>query len=92
MDESNHDRMERLEVAAFLKDVRIAELVREIDNLHAKAEHAAVIDQAKGVIMGWLHCGSEAAFAVLVVESQHQNRRLWQIAQELAESQGQQGT
>jgi len=42
--------------------------------------------------MGWLHCGSEAAFAVLVVESQHQNRRLWQIAQELAESQGQQGT
>ena len=87
MTESNHDRAERLEAEAILKDQRIAELVHEIDNLHARAEHAAVIEQAKGVIMAAMQCGSDAAFAVLVAESQRQNRKLWEIAHELAAAQ-----
>ena len=86
-DPSNDERIEELEADALLKDALIAELVRDIDNLHAKAEHASVIEQAKGVIMSKLHCGPEAAFAALVAQSQRENRKLWEIAVELAAAQ-----
>jgi hypothetical protein len=42
-----------------------------------------VIEQAKGVIMSSLGCSDDAAFAVLVQQSQFQNRKLWEIAEEL---------
>jgi AmiR/NasT family two-component response regulator len=86
-DESGY--AERLEAAGILKDERIAGLIRDIENLHAKAEHRSVIDQAKGVIMNATKCGPDAAFAVLVAESQRQNRKLWEIAAELAAAQDQ---
>jgi AmiR/NasT family two-component response regulator len=47
-------------------------------------EHRAVIDQAKGVIMHTLHCGPDAAFAVLVAQSQAENRKVRDIAAEIA--------
>jgi AmiR/NasT family two-component response regulator len=70
-----------------LRDERISALVDEVEGLNAAMEHRAVIEQAKGVIMSSLGCSDEAAFAVLVQQSQAQNRKLWDIAEELANAQ-----
>jgi AmiR/NasT family two-component response regulator len=76
-----------LEAEAILRDERITELVAEVDSLHRAMEHRAVIEQAKGVIMSTMGCGPDAAFAVLVAQSQTENRKLWEIATELADAQ-----
>jgi hypothetical protein len=60
----NHDRIDRLEAAALLRDAQIAELVREVEGFQAAREHAAVINEAKGVLMSTMHIGPDAAFAV----------------------------
>jgi len=83
-EESNYDRAERLTVEALMKDALIAGLVTEVDSLHSAMEHRAVIEQAKGVIMNATGCGPEAAFAVLVAESQAENRKLFDVATEIA--------
>ena len=70
-----------------LRDDRILALVEEVDGLNAAIESRAVIDQAKGVIMHTLHCGPDAAFAVLVSQSQAENRKLRDVAAELAAAQ-----
>ena len=75
-------------VGAALRDGRIADLVEQVEGLESKLEPAAAIEQAKGVLMHSLHCGPDAAFAVLVAESQRQNRKLWEVAAELAQAQG----
>jgi AmiR/NasT family two-component response regulator len=79
------DRAEvvRLRTEALVRDERLAELVREVEQLHAAREHQAVIEQAKGVIMSTMQCNADAAFAVLVAQSQTQNRKLRDIAAEL---------
>ena len=81
------ERAESLEAAGVLKDARIAELVHEIDGLHTAMEHRADIEQAKGVIMSVMGCGPEAAFAVLVAQSQNQNRKVRDIAAEIVGAQ-----
>ncbi len=43
----------------------------------------ATIEQAKGILIGTAHCTPEAAFAVLVKQSQHENRKLRDVAAEL---------
>jgi AmiR/NasT family two-component response regulator len=73
--------------AALVHDEGIAQLVAKVENLHRAREHAAVIEQAKGVIMATLHCGPDAAFAVLVAQSQNENRKVHQIATEIAAAQ-----
>jgi AmiR/NasT family two-component response regulator len=80
-------RIEALEAEALLRDARIAELAREVDGLLAAREHAAVIEQAKGVIMSTTHCSADAAFAVLVAASQRENVKLFTIAQRIAVAQ-----
>jgi hypothetical protein len=82
-----HDEIAKLAADALAGDVRNAELAAEIDGLHQAMGHRAAIEQAKGVIMGAMGCGPEAAFAVLVKQSQDQNRKLWEIAVELAGAQ-----
>ena len=82
-----NERAESLAAAGVLKDARIAELVHEIDGLHTAMEHRADIEQAKGVIMNVMGCGPEAAFAVLVVQSQNQNRKVRDIAAEIVGAQ-----
>ena len=77
-----------MKAEALLRDGRIADLVEQVEGLESKLEHAAAIEQAKGVLMHSLHCGPDAAFAVLVAESQRQNRKLWEVAAELAQAQG----
>jgi len=78
------ERIEGLAADALLRDARIAELAAEVDGLEKVIEHRAVIEQAKGVIMNAMGCGPDAAFAVLVAQSQLQNRKLWEVATELA--------
>jgi AmiR/NasT family two-component response regulator len=84
---SGRERAESLEAAGVLKDARIAELVHEIDGLHTAMEHRADIEQAKGINMNVMGCGPEAAFAVLVFQSQHQNRKVRDIAAEIVGAQ-----
>jgi len=55
----------------------------ESTNLSAAMQSRAVIEQAKGVIMATSHCSAEQAFDVLRVQSQHENRKLRDIAAEL---------
>lgn len=76
-----------LQAVVDFQDARIAELVAEVDGLLAAMEHRAVIEQAKGVIMNTMHCSADAAFAVLVAQSQAQNRKVREIAAEIAAGQ-----
>jgi AmiR/NasT family two-component response regulator len=84
---AHNRRLNDLEAADLVLDERMLALVAEIDGLHGKIEHRAVIEQAKGVIMSSMGCGADAAFAVLVAQSQDQNRKLHEIAAELAHAQ-----
>ena len=43
-----------------------------------------IIGQAKGIIMASTGCSADAAFGVLVRQSQHENRKLVEVATELA--------
>jgi GAF domain-containing protein len=54
-------------------------------NLEIALDSRAVIDQAKGVLMGQQGCSAEKAFDVLRRASQRENRKLHDIAQEIVE-------
>ena len=43
----------------------------------------SVIEQAKGVIMATTHCDADTAFELLTQQSQHENRKLRDIAEDL---------
>jgi len=47
----------------------------------------STIEQAKGIIMGARHCDADTAFAELQRASQHQNRKLRDIAAEIVDRQ-----
>ncbi|MGD9797525.1 MAG: ANTAR domain-containing protein [Acidimicrobiia bacterium] len=80
MAEGDEALFEKLHSVLDLRDERIAALVAEVDGLHAAMEHRGVIEQAKGIIMAAMQCTPDAAFAVLVAQSQHQNRNVREIA------------
>jgi GAF domain-containing protein len=46
----------------------------------------AVIDQALGILMGHNSCDSDAAFAILRESSQHQNRKLHDVATDIVKA------
>jgi GAF domain-containing protein len=59
-------------------------------NAHEKAEQLqqaittrAVIEQAKGIVMSSMRCSPDDAFKVLVTQSQQQNRKLRDVAEEV---------
>lgn len=54
-------------------------------HMHAAMETRAVIEQAKGIIMGEHRCTADEAFAVLTKMSQHANRKLRDVATALVE-------
>jgi GAF domain-containing protein len=54
-------------------------------NLHKALESRAVIDQAKGILMGGHHCSADAAFDLLVRQSRESNRKLRDIAQDIVD-------
>ena len=53
--------------------------------LQQAMESRAVIEQAKGILMGAQRCSADAAFGILVRASQNQNRKLRAIATEIVE-------
>jgi transcriptional regulator with GAF, ATPase, and Fis domain len=58
-------------------------------------KHRAVIEQAKGILMGAQGCGQDAAFEMLVRASQRENVKLREVARRLVEAtaaRGQAGT
>ncbi len=81
------NRIGNLEAAGFALDQQMIALADEVDGLTGKIEHRAIIEQAKGVIMHTMNCGPDAAFAVLVAQSQAENRKLHDIATEIAAAQ-----
>lgn len=83
----------RAQVAALLADALRVEHLRddqlaatvaaheeEIDGLQRALESRDLIGQAKGVIMAALHCTADEAFALLVKQSQAENRKLVDVA------------
>jgi GAF domain-containing protein len=73
------------QVAAALHSQRfLAEQLRT-----AMASRAG-IEQAKGIIMGSVGCDPDTAFKHLVLQSQHENRKVREIAEELVRQQDRQ--
>jgi hypothetical protein len=56
----------------------------EVDQLQAALATRDVIGQAKGILMAAMRCTADEAFALLVKQSQAENRKLIDIAHELA--------
>jgi GAF domain-containing protein len=57
------------------------------EQLQTAMASRATIEQAKGIIMGAVGCGPDTAFERLVQQSQHENRKLREIAEELVRRQ-----
>lgn len=55
--------------------------------LRRAMESRATIEQAKGIIMATAGCGPEEAFDLMVRQSQHENRKLREVAAELVDRQ-----
>ncbi len=55
-------------------------------NLEAAMAHRAEIEQAKGILVGTTGCTPDQAFEILVRQSQHENRKLREVAAELVQS------
>ena len=58
---------------------------RVAEQLQTAMASRAVIEQAKGILMGSRHCGAEEAFGILVTISQDTNRKLRDVAQALVD-------
>jgi hypothetical protein len=59
---------------------RLASLTEEVAGLRRALESRAVIEQAKGIIVARTGLSPDAAFDVLVRQSQHENRKLREVA------------
>jgi Icc-related predicted phosphoesterase len=62
---------------------RVQALIYEVAGLRKAMESRAVIEQAKGVLIATTGCDADEAFKLLVSESQHENRKLREVAEEL---------
>jgi GAF domain-containing protein len=58
----------------------------EARHMRAAMEHRAVVEQAKGIIMGERRCSPQSAFAVLRELSNTTNRKLHEVARALVEA------
>ena len=56
----------------------------ELANLQAAMKTRDVIGQAKGIIMVTMSCNGDEAFGLLIAQSQAENRKLVEIAREIA--------
>lgn len=85
---SDHDRNAAADFArhaagAILVAGRLAELEELTTNLEAALTSRAVIDQAKGILMGQEHCDADRAFELLRAASQHRNVKIRDLAAEI---------
>jgi GAF domain-containing protein len=70
-----------------LANMHLYESTRTLaEQLQTAMESRAVIEQAKGVLMGQRRCTAEEAFDILVKLSQQSNRKLREVAQALVDS------
>jgi GAF domain-containing protein len=70
-----------------LANMHLYESTRTLaEQLQVAMESRAVIEQAKGVLMGQRRCTAEEAFDILVKLSQQSNRKLREVAQALVDS------
>jgi GAF domain-containing protein len=70
-----------------LANMHLYESTRTLaEQLQNAMESRAVIEQAKGVLMGQRQCDAEEAFDILVKLSQQSNRKLREVAQALLDS------
>jgi GAF domain-containing protein len=70
-----------------LANMHLYESTRTLaEQLQTAMESRAVIEQAKGVLMGQRHCTADEAFDILVKLSQQSNRKLREVAQALVDS------
>ena|SRR5207237_5829576 len=89
---SLRDEVQRLLAAALQSNVDLTEVFGRIDDAHdsdvaqfkSALETRDLIGQAKGVIMSSLGCSADEAFALIVTQSQHENRKVHEIAAEIA--------
>ncbi len=65
---------------------QLAELLKEVDWLRARLLTQPVIEQAKGVLVGFYGIDPDTAFTVLVRWSQHTNTKLRLLAENLVEA------
>jgi hypothetical protein len=65
----------------------ISALREELAGLRLALESRAVIEQAKGVLMATAGCSADEAFELLRRQSQHENRKLRDIAAEVVAAQ-----
>ncbi|MGH3315686.1 MAG: GAF and ANTAR domain-containing protein [Nocardioidaceae bacterium] len=72
--------------AALTVAVRHAQQVQLTEQLREALVQRAVIDQALGILMAEQGCDPDTAFAILREASQHQNRKLRDVAAEIVES------
>ncbi|MDT7569855.1 MAG: hypothetical protein QOE05_29 [Actinomycetota bacterium] len=56
-----------------------------VEHMRIAAQSRAVIDQARGILMAEHHCGPEEAFDILRRKSQHSNRKIRDLANEIVE-------
>jgi AmiR/NasT family two-component response regulator len=64
----------------------VEEEENEAGHLQKAMQNRAVIEQAKGIIMGERRCTPDQAFAVLTKLSQDTNRKLRDVATDLVEN------
>lgn len=62
---------------------RCVALQRELDDVRHAIEVRDLIGQAKGLIMAGTDCDAGEAFGILVAQSQHENRKLREIAEDV---------
>ena len=78
-----HDKTTALALAAHIA-VALSS-ANEIENLEAAIVNRTVIGQAEGMLMQRYEMSPAAAFSVLARVSQHQNKRLHEVARELVQ-------
>jgi hypothetical protein len=61
----------------------VDQMAAELTGLKRAMETRAVIEQAKGILMATTGHGADEVFALMVEESQHENRKLAEIAAEI---------
>ncbi|MGY1606761.1 MULTISPECIES: GAF and ANTAR domain-containing protein [unclassified Geodermatophilus] len=73
-------------VAVAVHNMHLYESTRDLaENLDRAMQTRAVIEQAKGILMGQRRCDAAAAFHLLAAASQRSNRKVRDIAQDIVD-------
>ena len=87
MADARNAHAEELLALADLADLdaaKLREALAEIEGLRHALVTRDVIGVAKGIVAATLRCTPDNAFALLVAQSQHENRKISEIATEIA--------